>query len=319
MKSAFRPVTRNNSPPARRQHIAKVCYFPIGTRLNSRQSRKPTAPQSRKPVPPTEPEVRCFPFGNRPSAPLRKPDRPCRSRKLTPSSGAVHPLLPELKPTAPQSRKPVSPTEPETDRPAKQKARSSNRAGNPRPFRKPSPAPCQSRKLTPSSEAVHPLLPEPETDRPAKQKARSSNRTGSPLFPLWKPSIRPLPELETDRPQSRKPVPPTEPEVRCFPFGNRPSAPCQSRKLTPSSETRRFPFGSPDKTGKPFGAPPGQLFFLVRFADFSCARSRIPAILKPLFNPDRRRLYEKIWLNLCSRVRKRPKKSNLSKGLAHAS
>ena len=143
MKSAFCPVIRNNSPPARRQHIAKVCCFPIGTRLNFRQSRKPTAPQSRKPVPLTEPE-----------APLRNP---------------------------------------------------------------------------------------------------SSS--------FWFPR--------------------------------------QSRK--------------------PFGAPPGQLFFLVRFADFSCARSRIPAILKPLFNPDRRRLYEKIWLNLCSRVRKRPKKSNLSKGLAHAS
>lgn len=175
MKSAFCPFIRNNSPPARRQHIAKVCCFPIGTRLNFRQSRKPTAPQSRKPVPLTEPEA---------------------------------------------------------------------------PLRKPSPAPCQSRKPAPLFGSRPPL-------------ARAGN---SPLF-----------------------------------------------------GTRRLPFGSPDKAGKPFDTPPGQLFFLVRFADFSCARSRIPAILKPLFNPDRRRLYEKIWLNLCSRVRKRPKKSNLSKGLAHAS
>lgn len=177
MKSAFCPVIRNNSPPARRQHIAKVCCFPIGTRLNFRQGRKPR-PITRQPVFPTKPEVRCFPFGS-------------RSPALT-------------------------------------------GAGNPRP----------------SSEARPPL-------------ARAGN---SPLF-----------------------------------------------------GTRRLPFGSPDKAGKPFDTPPGQLFFLVRFADFSCARSRIPAILKPLFNPDRRRLYEKIWLNLCSRVRKRPKKSNLSKGLAHAS
>ena len=206
MKSAFCPFIRNNSPPARRQHIAKVCCFPIGTRLNFRQSRKPTAPQSRKPVPLTEPE-----------APLRKPSpAPCQSRK----------------PTTPQSRKPVPLTEPEA------------------PFRKPSPAPCQSRKPAPLFGSRPPL-------------ARAGN---SPLF-----------------------------------------------------GTRRLSFGSPDKAGKPFDTPPGQLFFLVRFADFSCARSRIPAILKPLFNPDRRRLYEKIWLNLCSRVRKRPKKSNLSKGLAHAS
>ena len=129
MKSAFCPVIRNNSPPARRQHIAKVCYFPIGTRLNSRQSRKPR-PITRQPVFPTKPEVRPpLPepetnplFGSRPSAPYR-------SRK----------------PTAPQSRKPDRPLlEPETDRPAKQKARSSNRTGSP------------------FSEA-RPLLPEPET------------------------------------------------------------------------------------------------------------------------------------------------------------
>ena len=182
MKSAFCPVIRNNSPPARRQHIAKVCCFPIGTRLNFRQSRI-------------------------------------------------------------------------THRPTKQKARSSNRTGShpfseATPLRKPSPAPCQSRKPAPL-------------------------------------------------------------------FGS-PSAPCQSRKLTPLRNPSSS-FWFPRQSRKPFDTPPGQLFFLVRFADFSCARSRIPAILKPLFNPDRRRLYEKIWLNLCSRVRKRPKKSNLSKGLAHAS
>ena len=188
MKSAFRPVIRNNSPPARRQHIAKVCYFPIGTRLNSRQSRKPA-----------------LLFGSRFQS------------------------LPEQK-----ARPPLT------------------GAGN-RP--------------------------------PAKQKARSSNRAGSPLFPLWKPSTCPLPE----------------PETRAL-FGN-----------------SSFSLWFPRQNRKTIWRPPGQLFFLVRFADFSCARSRIPAILKPLFNPDRRRLYEKIWLNLCSRVRKRPKKSNLSKGLAHAS
>ena len=213
MKSAFCPFIRNNSPPARRQHIAKVCCFPIGTRLNFRQSRKPTAPQSRKPVPLTEPEAPPFRkpplFGSRPLPLARAGNRP-----------------------PPQSRKPVPLTEPEA------------------PLRKPSPAPCQSRKPAPLFGSRPPL-------------ARAGN---SPLF-----------------------------------------------------GTRRLPFGSPDKAGKPFDTPPGQLFFLVRFADFSCARSRIPAILKPLFNPDRRRLYEKIWLNLCSRVRKRPKKSNLSKGLAHAS
>ena len=242
MKSAFCPVIRNNSPPARRQHIAKVCCFPIGTRLNSRQSRKPTTPQSRKPVPLTEPETR---------APFRKPSpAPCQSRK---------PALLFGSPSAPcQSRKPAllfgSPSAPcQSRKPAPlfgSRPLPLARAGNPRPF----------------SEAVPCPLPEPET-------------------PLRKPS----------------------------------PAPCQSRKPAPLFGSRRLPFGSPDKAGKPFDTPPGQLFFLVRFADFSCARSRIPAILKPLFNPDRRRLYEKIWLNLCSRVRKRPKKSNLSKGLAHAS
>ena len=219
MKSAFFSFIRNNSPPAHRQHIAKVCCFPIGTRLNSRQSRKPTAPQSRKPVPLTEPEA----------APFRKPSpAPCQSRKPALLFGSRFLSLPEQK-----ARPPLT------------------GAGNPRS----------------SSEARPPLA-----------------RTGSP------------------RPSS----------------GTRPPL-ARTGSPRPSSGTRCLPFSSPDKAGKPFDTPPGQLFFLVRFADFSCARSRIPAILKPLFNPDRRRLYEKIWLNLCSRVRKRPKKSNLSKGLAHAS
>ena len=250
MKSAFCPVIRNNSPPARRQHIAKVCCFPIGTRLNSRQSRKPR-PITRQPVFPTKPETR---------APLRKPDRP----------------LPE----------------PETDHPAKQKARSSNRTGS-HPFSEARP-PLPGAGNPRSSSEARPPLTGAGNPRPSSEAVPCPYQSRKP--------VRPLPEPETDRPTKPKACPPLpEPEVRCSLFGS------------PSSS-----LWFPEKTGKPF-APPGQLFFLVRFADFSCARSRIPAILKPLFNPDRRRLYEKIWLNLCSRVRKRPKKSNLSKGLAHAS
>ena len=188
MKSAFCPVIRNNSPPARRQHIAKVCCFPIGTRLNSRQSRKPR-PITRQPVPPTEPEVRCFPFGNRPSA-------PCRNWKPT-ARKAESPFLQQNRKSA------VSPLE--TVHPPLA------RAGN-RPLHKAeSPtAPYRSRK-------------------PTARKAES------PFFQ-----------------QTRKPAPL---------FGS-PTAPYRSRKPAPSSGTRRFPFGSPDKAGKPFGARRDNYFFL---------------------------------------------------------
>ena len=144
MKSAFCPVTRNNSPPARRQHIAKVCCFPIGTRLNSRQSRKLTAPQSRKPVPLTEPEA----------APFQKPSpAPCRSRKPAPLfRSRPLPLTGAGNPRPSSEAVPCPLPEPETDRPTKQKARSSNRTGS-HPF----------------SEAVPCPLPEPETRAPLRE------------------------------------------------------------------------------------------------------------------------------------------------------
>ena len=179
MKSAFCPVIRNNSPPARRQHIAKVCCFPIGTRLNSRQSRKPTAPQSRKPVPLTEPETRAplrkpspAPCQSRKLTPLRNPSpAPCQSRKLTPFRKPSPAPYRSRKPTAPQSRKPVPLTEPEAT-----------------PFRKPSPAPYRSRKPTaPQSRKPVPLT-EPETRAPLRNPSSSFWFPRQSRKTIWRPA-----------------------------------------------------------------------------------------------------------------------------------
>ena len=139
MKSAFCPVIRNNSPPARRQHIAKVCCFPIGTRLNSRQSRKPTARKAESPP--------LTGTGNRP---------PHKAESPRPSSEAVPCPLPEPE-THPssepvscpyQSRKPARPLpEPETRAPLRKPVRPLPEPEN--PLRKPFPVPYRSRKPAP--------------------------------------------------------------------------------------------------------------------------------------------------------------------------